>query len=82
MHGSGLLLATLRVHFLCNLPSQVLKAGLDKLAAAKNSLFVIQTPDQVRFHWQRPTEMLRKQFSTAQPIKEAARVDVLACLHF
>ena len=39
-------------------------------------------PDQVRAHWQRVTEMLRKQFPTAVPIMEAARDDVLAFLHF
>ena len=33
-------------------------------------------------HWQRLTEMLRKQFPTAAPIMEAARDDVLAFLHF
>ena len=45
-------------------------------------MFVIQAPDQVRAHWQRVTEMLRKQFPTAVPIMEAARDDVLAFLHF
>jgi len=45
-------------------------------------VFVIQAPDQVRAHWQRVTEMLRKQFPTAVPVMEAARDDVLAFLHF
>jgi putative transposase len=45
-------------------------------------VFVIQAPDQVRAHWQRVTEMLRKQFPTAVPIMEAVRDDVLAFLHF
>ena len=43
-------------------------------------MFVIQAPDQVRVHWQRVTEMLRKQFPTAVPVMEAARDDVLAFL--
>ena len=41
-----------------------------------------KTPDQVRDPWQRVTEMLRKQFPSAVPVMEAARDDVLACLHF
>jgi hypothetical protein len=41
------------------------------------AVFVIQAPDQVRAHWQRVTEMLRKQFPTAVPVMEAARDDVL-----
>ena len=45
-------------------------------------MFVIQAPDQVRAHWQRVTEMLRKQFPTAVPVMEAARDDMLAFLHF
>ena len=45
-------------------------------------MFVIQAPDQVRAHWQRVTEMLRKQFPTAVPVMEVARDDVLAFLHF
>ena len=45
-------------------------------------MFVIQAPDQVRAHWQRVTEMLRKQFPTAVPVMEAARDDVLAFLNF
>jgi putative transposase len=45
-------------------------------------VFVIQAPDLVRAHWQRVTEMLRKQFPSAVPIMEAARDDVLAFLHF
>jgi hypothetical protein len=45
-------------------------------------VFLIQAPDQVRAHWQRVTEMLRKQFPTAVPIMEAARDHVLAFLHF
>ena len=45
-------------------------------------MFVIQAPDQVRGHWQRVTEMLRKQFPTAVPVMEAARDDVLAFLNF
>jgi len=45
-------------------------------------VFVIQAPDQVRAHWQRVTEMLRKQFPTAVPVMEAARDDMLAFLHF
>lgn len=44
-------------------------------------MFVIQAPDQVRGHWQRVTEMLRKQFPSAVPVMEAARDDVLAFLH-
>ena len=67
-----------RVHFLRNLLSHVPKAGQDMVAAAMKAVFVIQAPDQVRAHWQRVTEMLRKQF----PIMEAARDDVLAFLHF
>jgi putative transposase len=43
---------------------------------------VIQAPDQVRAHWQRVTEMLRKQFPTAVPVMEAATGDVLTFLHF
>ena len=46
------------------------------------AMFVIQGPDQVRSHWQRVTEMLRKQFPTAVPVMDAARDDVLAFLHF
>ena len=45
-------------------------------------MFVIQAPDQVRGHWQRVTEMLRKQFPAAVPVMDAARDDVLAFLHF
>ena len=45
-------------------------------------MFVIQAPDQVRAHWQRVTEMLRKQFPTAVPIMEDVRDDVLAFLLF
>ena len=45
-------------------------------------MFVIQGPDQVRGHWQRVTEMLRKQFPAAVPVMDAARDDVLAFLHF
>ena len=45
-------------------------------------MFVIQAPEQVRSHWQRVTEMLRKQFPTAVPVMDAARDDVLAFLHF
>ena len=45
-------------------------------------MFVIQAPDQVRAHWQRVTEMLRKQFPAAVPMMAAAREDVLAFLHF
>jgi putative transposase len=45
-------------------------------------VFVIQAPDQLRAHWTRVTEMLRKQFPTAVPVMEAARDDVLAFLHF
>ncbi len=45
-------------------------------------MFVIQAPDQVRGHWQRVTEMLRKQFPSAVPVMEAAREDVLAFPHF
>jgi len=43
---------------------------------------VIQAPDQVRAHWQRVNEMLRKQFPTAVPVMEAPRDDMLAFLHF
>ena len=32
------------------------------VAAAMKAVFVIQAPDQVSSHWQRVTEMLRKQF--------------------
>ena len=71
-----------RVHFLRNLLSHVPKAGQDMVAAAMKAVFVIQAPDQVRAHWQRVTEMLRKQFPSAAPIMEAARDDVLAFLHF
>jgi putative transposase len=46
------------------------------------AVFVIQAPDQVRAHWTRVTEMLRKQFPSAVPIMEAATGDVLAFLHF
>jgi len=58
------------------------RAGQDMVAAAMKAVFVIQAPDQVRAHWQRFTEMLRKQFPSAAPIMEAARDDVLAFLHF
>ncbi|WP_255510532.1 IS256 family transposase [Cyanobium sp. LEGE 06143] len=71
-----------RVHFLRNLLSHVPKAGQDMVAAAMKAVFVIQAPDQVSAHWQRVTEMLRKQFPTAVPVMDAARVDVLAFLHF
>ena len=71
-----------RVHFLRNLLSHVPKAGQDMVAAAMKAVFVIQAPDQVRAHWQRVTEMLRKQFPTAVPVMEAARDDGLAFLHF
>jgi len=71
-----------RVHFLRNLLSHVPKAGQDMVAAAMKAVFVIQAPDQVRAHWQRVTEMLRKQFPTAVPVMEAARDDVLAFLNF
>ncbi|MCP9842062.1 transposase [Synechococcus sp. J7-Johnson] len=43
---------------------------------------MIQAPDQVRAHWQRVMEMLRKQFPTAVLVMEAAQDDVLAFLHF
>ena len=71
-----------RVHFLRNLLSHVPKAGQDMVAAAMKAVFVIQAPDQVRAHWQRVTEMLRKQFPSAVSVMEAAREDVLAFLHF
>ena len=71
-----------RVHFLRNLLSHVPKAGQDMVAAAMKAVFVIQGPDQVRGHWQRVTEMLRKQFPAAVPVMDAARDDVLAFLHF
>jgi putative transposase len=70
-----------RVHFLRNLLSHVPKAGQDMVAAAMKAVFVIQAPEQVRSHWQRVTEMLRKQFPTAVPVMDAARDDVLAFLH-
>jgi putative transposase len=70
------------VHILRNLLSHVPKAGQDMVPAAMKAVFVIQAPDQVRAHWQRVTEMLRKQFPTAVPVMEAARDDVLAFLHF
>ncbi len=38
-------------------------------------MFEIQAPSQARGHWQRVTEMLRKQFPTAVPVMEAARDD-------
>jgi putative transposase len=71
-----------RVHFLRNLLSHVPKVGQDMVAAAMKAVFVIQAPDQVRAHWQRITEMLRKQFPNAVPVMEAARDDVPAFLHF
>jgi transposase-like protein len=71
-----------RVHILRNLLRHGSKAGQDMVAAAMKAVFVIQAPDQVRAHWQRVTEMLRKQFPTAVPVMEAARDDVLAFLHF
>jgi len=71
-----------RVHFLRNLLSHVPKAGQDMVAAAMKAVFVIQAPDQVRAHWKRVTEMLRKQFPSAVPVMEAARDDVLAFLDF
>jgi putative transposase len=40
-------------------------AGHDMVAAAMKAVFAIQAPDQVHAHWQRVTEMLRKQFPTA-----------------
>ncbi|MCP9911656.1 transposase [Cyanobium sp. BA20m-p-22] len=46
------------------------------------AVFVIHAPEQVRSHWQRVTEMLRKQFPTAMPVMDAARDDVLAFLYF
>ncbi len=70
-----------RVHFLRNLLSHVPSAGQDMRAAAMKAVFVIQAPDQVRAHWQRVTEMLRKQFPTAVPVIEAATCDLLAFLH-
>jgi len=45
-------------------------------------VFMIQAPDEVRSHWQRVTEMLRKQFPTTVPVMEAARDDELAFLWF
>ena len=46
-------------------------------------MFVIQASDQVRAHWQRVTEMVRRKFPSAvQPVMEAARDNVLAFLHF
>ena len=45
-------------------------------------MFLIQKSEQVIAHWQQVTEMLRKQFSSAVPVMEAARDDVLAFLHF
>ena len=71
-----------RVHFLRNLLSHVPKAGQDMVAAAMKAVFVIQAPEQVRSHWQRVTEMLRKQFPAAVPVMDAATGDVLAFLHF
>jgi putative transposase len=68
------------VHFLRNLLSHVPKAGQDMVAAAMKAVFVIQAPDEVLAHWQRFTEMLRKQLPTAVPIMEAVRDDVLAFL--
>jgi putative transposase len=44
------------------------------VAAAMKAVFVIQAPDQVSSHWQRITEMLRKQFPAAVP--------VTTCWHF
>jgi len=71
-----------RVHFLRNLLSHVPKAGQDMVAAAMKAVFVIQASDQVRAHWRRVTEMLRKTFPNAVPVMEAAHDDVLAFLHF
>jgi len=71
-----------KVRFLYNLLSHVPKAGQNMVAAAMKSVFLIQAPDQVRAHWQRVTEMLRKQFPTAILVMEAARDDVLAFLHY
>ena len=70
------------MHFLRNLLSHVPKAGQDMMAAVMKAVFVIQAPDQVRGHWQRVAEVLRKQFPTTVPVMEAARDDVLAFLHF
>ena len=70
------------MHFLGNLLSHVPKAGPDMGAATMKAVFVIQAPDQVRSHWQRVTQMLRKQFPSAVPVMEAAPDDVLAFLHF
>ena len=69
------------MHFPHNMLSHVPKAGQDMVAAAMKAVFVIQAPEQVRSHWQRVTEMLRKQFPTAVPVMDAARDDVLAFLH-
>ena len=52
------------------------------VAAAMKAVFVIQKPDQDRAHWQRVTEMLRKQSPSAVPVMEAATGDVMAFLHF
>jgi len=52
------------------------------VAVAMKAGFVIQAPDQGRAHWQRVTEMLRKQFPSAITVMEAGRDNVLAFLHF
>ena len=52
------------------------------VAAAMKAVFVIQAPDQVRAHWQKITEMLRKQLPGTVPVIEAARDAVLAFLHY
>lgn len=46
------------------------------------SVFLIQTPDQVRAHWQRFNEMLRKQYSKDVPDMEASPNDLLTFLLF
>jgi len=51
------------------------------VAAAMKVVFVIQAPDQERAHRKRVTEVLRKQFPSAAPVMEAARVGVLAFLN-
>ena len=57
------------------------KTGQDMVAAAMKAVFVIQAPDQIRAHWQRVTEMLRKEFPSAVRVMEAARDNVPAFLH-
>jgi len=71
-----------RLHFLSNLLGHAPKAGHDMVGAAMKAVFAIQAPDQVRAHWQRVTEMLRKQIPIAVQVMKAPRDDVLAIVNF